>query len=385
MADKQQKTGSIRQALDWAKHNMRLVLVIAIFVVAVIAIVFIALAGGNPLNRLRQIFSSSQYGSIPIDSHTSSGYAAFDDGLAVGTISGLFTYDIEGKETALAQNPMTVPQLRTGGNLVLACDIGGSAVCAIEAGHGEVYNEHLDGILLDGDVSADGAACYALSTPATKTLLTVLDADQHNIYNWYSETAFIPQCAVSAGATHLVGISLGQQSGIFESSAVIFSTTAEDPLATVSLGNDYFVDLDFVTGNTLCAVGEAGAHFFNLSGETIGVYDYSDTYLTHYDIQGDGFIALTTNKNRAGGQFTLTTLDTSGKQLSSLQISSPILDISAAGNYLAVLTEDDLTIYNARLKVCAQTSNEAEATQVVARTNGTALMISDEAAILFAA
>ena len=384
MAKETKSPNKLQLALDWTKHNLRLVLVIAIFVFAVIAIVFIALAGGNPLNRLRQIFSSSQYGSIPIDSHTSSGYAAFDDGLAVGTISGLFTYDIEGKETALAQNPMTVPQLRTGGNLVLACDIGGSAVCAIEAGHGEVYNEHLDGILLDGHVADDGAFCYAVSTQTTKTLLTVLDADQHNIFNWYSETAFIPQCAVSAGASHLVGVSLGQQSGIFESTAVIFSTTEEEPLAAVSLGNDYFVDLDFVTANSLCAVGEAGMHFFTLSGEQLGVYDYADTYLTHYDVQGDGFIALTTNKNRAGGQFTLTTLDTNGKQLSTLQVASPILDISAAGNYLAVLTEDDLTVYNARLKVCAQTSNDADATRVVARTNGTALMISDEAAILFA-
>ena len=141
-----------QQALSWLKHNLRLVVVVAVFALAVISIVFIALAGGNPLNRLRQIFSGSHYGSIPIDSHTTSGYAAFDDGLAIGTISGLFTYDMEGKETALAQNSMTVPQLRTGGDLVLACDIGGSAVCAIKAGHGEVYNEHLDGLLLDGDV-----------------------------------------------------------------------------------------------------------------------------------------------------------------------------------------------------------------------------------------
>ena len=379
-----EKKNAAHKAMSWLKQNLRLVLVIAVFAIAVISIVFIALAGGNPLNRLRQIFSSSQYGSIPIDSHTTSGYADFDGGLAIGTISGLFTYDMEGKETAIAQNAMTVPQLRTGGNLVLACDIGGSAVCAIEAGHGEVYNEHLDGILLDGDVSADGAACYAVSTQTTKTLLTVLDADQHNIYNWYSETSFIPQCAISTGASHLVGISLGQQGGSYESTAVVFSTAEEEPLTTVSLGNDYFVDLDFVSGSTLCAVGEAGIHFFNLSGDQLGVYDYSDTFLTHYDIQGDGFIALATNKNRAGGQFTLTTLDTSGKQLSTLQIASPIQDISASGNYLAVLTEDELIIYNARLKLCAQTANEASATQVVARANGTALMISDGEAILFA-
>lgn len=382
MAESPSKKNPLKQGADYVRTNRRLVLVITVFALAVISIVFIALSGGNPLYRLRQIFSGS-YGSVEFEAHTANGYAGFDDGLAVGTISGLFTYDLNNHETALAQCSMSVPQLRTGGDTVLACDIGGSNICAIQAGKGEVLNQRLDGTLLDGNVSQDGAICYAISSPATKTLLCVLDAEQRNVYNWYSETVYFNQCAVSDAATHLVGIRLAQESGAFESSAVIFSTTQEEPRATVSLGSEYFVDLDFVTGSTLCAVGEGSAHFFDLSGEQIGVYDYSDTYLTHYDTQGDGFIALMTNKNRAGGQFTLTTLDTTGKELTSTQISGPILDISAAGNYLAVLTADQLVIYNARLKVCAQRAH-TDATQVVARSDGSALLIADGTATLFA-
>lgn len=377
------KKSPLAPALEFLRRNARMCIVALVFFLAVITIVFVALAGGNPLYRLRQIFGGRDYGTIRFDDHTSNGYAAFDDGLAVGTISGLFTYDLQNQETNLAQNAMSVPQLRTGGGTVLACDIGGSAVCAIDAEAGTVLNERLDGTLLDGDVSDGGALCYAVSTSGTKTLLTVLDPEHHEIYHWYSETAFFNQCAVSQTGSHLVGISLGQQNGAFDSTAVIFSTTQEEPLASLSLGSDYFLDLDFTGSNSLCAIGESGTRCFTLGGELLGSYDYSDTYLTHYDTGGDGFIALATNKNRAGGQFQLTTLDTSGKELASIQISAQILDISAAGNYLAVLSTDGLVIYNARLKVCAQTADTNSAKQVAARSNGTALLIGSGEATLF--
>lgn len=383
MADPKPKKKPLQQSMAYVKANRRPILVIALFVIAVVSIVFIALSGGNPLYRLRQLFGGGTYGTITFEAHTANGYAGFENGLAIGTISGLFTYDLDGQETALSQISMSVPLLRTGGNTVLACDIGSGNLCAIQADQGAVLNERLDGTLLDGNVSSDGAICYAISSPATKTMLCVLDAAQNNIYNWYSETVFFNQCALSQGASHLVGIRLAQENGAFESSAVIFDTTEEEPQAIVSLGDTYFLDLDFVTGDTLCAVGENSTHFFDLSGELLSVYDYSDTYLTHYDTRGDGFIALMTNKNRAGGQFTLTTLDTTGKLLESIQLSGTILDISAAGNYLAVLTTEQLVIYNARLKVCAQTE-QTGANQVVAYANGTALLIADGTATLFA-
>lgn len=374
----------LARTLEFFRYNKRLVAVVVIFALAVLSIVFIALSSGNPLYRLRQILHGGNYGTIHFDDSTSNGYANFDDGLAVGTVSGLFTYDLYNRETCTAQNSMSVPLLKTGGNIVLACDIGGSCLCAIDADKGQVLNERLDGTLLDADVSESGAICYALSTKTTKTLLTVLDAEQNETYHWYSETAFFNQCSVSETGSHLVGISLGQQNGAYESSAVIFETDQEEPTAILSLGNEYFLDLDFVSGSTLCAIGEDSAHFFHLNGEQTGVYDYSDTYLTHYDTQADGFIALATNKNRAGGQFTLITLDTSGKELASTLIEDEILDISTAGNYLAVLTTEKLTVYNARLKVCAQTDQISSASQVVARENGSALLISGSEAVLFA-
>ena len=48
-----------------------------------------------------------------------------------------------------------------------------------------------------------------------------------------------------------------------------------------------------------------------------------------------------------------------------------------------MLSTDGLVIYNARLKVCAQTTDTNSAKQVAARSNGTALLIGSGEATLF--
>ena len=122
----------LRQMLAALRRNRRLAIVIAVFVLAVLVVGFLALAGGNPLVQLRRLFHHGQYGTITFDAHTNNGYAAFDGGLAVGTISGLFTYDLYNEETNAVQSGMSTPLLKSGEDTVLACDIGGSTICAVK-------------------------------------------------------------------------------------------------------------------------------------------------------------------------------------------------------------------------------------------------------------
>ena len=169
----------LRQMLAALRRDRRLAIVIAVFVLAVLVVGFLALAGGNPLVQLRRLFHHGQYGTITFDAHTNGGYAAFDGGLAVGTISGLFTYDLYNEETNAVQQGMSTPLLKSGEDTVLACDIGGSTICAVKKGKGTVFQDRLDGTILTPDLADDGALCYALATKSDKTLLTVLDAEQN--------------------------------------------------------------------------------------------------------------------------------------------------------------------------------------------------------------
>ena len=72
-----------------------------------------------------------------------------------------------------------------------------------------------------------------------------------------------------------------------------------------------------------------------------------------------------------------------GTELASLDVNREVLDISAAGRYLAVLYTDSLVIYNQELQVYASLNGTDFATGVLLRPDGSALLLSSENAGLF--
>ena len=71
----------------------------------------------------------------------------------------------------------------------------------------------------------------------------------------------------------------------------------------------------------------------------------------------------------------MTTVGAAGEALGSLDFDEQILDFSAAGKYVAVLTAGQLRIYDNTMHLYAQTDNDAGATNVVQRTDGTVILL----------
>ena len=69
------------------------------------------------------------------------------------------------------------------------------------------------------------------------------------------------------------------------------------------------------------------------------------------------------------------TVDKTGSELGSLYIGQEILDLSACGKYVAVLTSEGLTIYNRDLTVYHETLETGTATAVVMREDGSVLLL----------
>ena len=78
---------------------------------------------------------------------------------------------------------------------------------------------------------------------------------------------------------------------------------------------------------------------------------------------------------QAGNRYQVTTVDAAGEALGSLDFDEQILDFSAAGKYVAVLTAGQLRIYDNTMHLYAHTDNDAGATNVVLRADGTALLL----------
>ena len=76
-------------------------------------------------------------------------------------------------------------------------------------------------------------------------------------------------------------------------------------------------------------------------------------------------------------------MDSDGETIASLELEDQILDLSAAGRYVAVLTAAELTIYTKDLQPYQVLDNTMGARNVTLRSDGTAYLASGETAQLY--
>lgn len=365
------------------KGLVKKIVTFLVVIVAVLAFVSLVLfSDGLNLDSLRRMVKylnvdTGSYGYFVFDSHGSNQYAAVGDGLAVASVSGLEVYDKEGEEIFVLQKQMDLPQVQVRGELSMAYDVGGKTLLMLHSREGEVLRLEEKRPILDADLSDGGYLCLSTSASGYKSVLSVYSNDQDLIYRWLSSTTYIPLCTISPNGRDLAAIALGQSEGVYESSLYVFKTDSEEIQQTVSLGSELIYDVAFVKDDVVCAVGESAVTYINLRGEILGSYSYADQYLKDFDDRGDGFLTLTLNMYRAGNRYSIVNVDDKGNEIASVYVGKEILDISASGRYLAVLTPDDLTIYTQSLHVYHETVETGNATSVVMREDGSVLLMGN--------
>ena len=231
--------------------------------------------------------------------------------------------------------------------------------------------------ILDADIAADDSICYLSSEPGYKSVLYVYNSQQSLIYRWLSASQYFMRCAVASGSKYAAAAVLGQQDGMFESSVVLFRTDAEEIACTIPIGNAMIYDLHFVSDSKLCVLAEDALSFYDLDGNLLGSFSYGESYLKDYTTDGSGCLTLVMNLYQAGNRYTVLTVGYDGAELGRLSSGEQILDISAAGKYLAILTSSSLSIYDQTLQEYDVSDNTAGAASVVMRADGSAILLAN--------
>ena len=125
--------------------------------------------------------------------------------------------------------------------------------------------------------------------------------------------------------------------------------------------------------------------FLALSGDGSlgGSYDYAYPYLRGSTLGGTDFGALVLSRYRSGSAGKLVTVGAEGNLIASLDTQRDVLDISAAGKYLAVLYSDELVIYTSDLAEYASLADTQYARGVRMRADGSAVLLGSQHGWLF--
>ena len=363
------------------KHPRLLFVLLPITVLLLVLAALSILQGGTLFGSIgRFLRYSGSETTFSFDAHSANSYVSFHRGLAVASLGGLQCYDDDGSQIAMEQNQMDPPVALGNRSTAMSFGVGGSTITTVHYRKGTQAAITVPGSLVDADLSSDSCIGYSSIQPGYKSVLTALDSEGGEVYSWYSSTRFFGPCAISEKAAELCAVAPGIETGGFETTAVMFATDSEEPLAELSLGSDMIYDLSFIGRRRLCAVGETQLHFFGSDGKHYSTYSFGGSELLVYDLGGSGFAAIVLDTNQVGGRFCITTLNVSGQELASISLDEEIRDISANGNYLAVLTTHSLRVYDSKLHLCYTEENVGFASAVCVQQDGAALLIEGNTA-----
>jgi hypothetical protein len=253
---------------------------------------------------------------------------------------------------------------------------------AVHGEKGELLRRTEDGKIFDVDVSFGDTIATAVAEKGYKTVLRVYDAEQQETYRWFSSSQYMPHCAVSPNGEVLAAAAVSHGEGSFNSAVYLFSTRREEPVAIYNLGNETVYDLRFTDDHTLWVLGEKTLTVLDAEGSLLGAYQLASRRLHSYDFSAEGFAVLCLNMLESGESYAVVTVDRNGRELACTELTG-VLDVTACGKYLSVLTARELFVFRRKLQSYAQTPNTWLATSAFVREDGTVLPVTGNSAHLY--
>ena len=386
MTDKTREKQNSRKA----GRALRSFLIFFLVLVIVLGVVVVAAyRDGTGFDVLRRYFNYGSGESVggeviyDYDAAPSNHFALAGDHLVVLSTTSLQVLDASGGEVWSAAVKMDAPALESGGGRAVAYDVGGTELYLVD-GEGEVMNLTADEeeVFISARLNTNGWLAVTSEKRNYKGWVGVYNDAGKLAFEFYSSRRFVTDAYVTDDGSHLAAVTLGQESGTFVSNVVLYDLTQEEPVADYSVKDGLVVSVG-QQSDRIATVSDTCLTFADAEGKVHGTYPYNGGYLREYDLGGEDFAVLLLNRYQSGSVGKLVSVGTDGTEVGSLDINREILNLSAAGRYLAVLYTDSLVIYNRELQVYATLRGTGFARAVIMRPDGSALLLSSESATLF--
>ena len=325
---------------------------------------------------------SGQIDAFQFDSSGRGGFSSLGDDLLVWSSAGIRLYSSSGVEYLNDALSLLHPMADIRDDAAVVYDAGGTTL-RVYADRAQIFS--LDAEqgheILSARMGPGRTLAVVTRETGYKGVVTLYGSDFQPTMAIRISTRYVMDAIPSQDGKTIAVLTVGQSNNTFESTLALYDRAGDEAFAQCSLGNNAILDLS-CSGGVFWALGETGLSIVSTDGAANLTCDYGGAYLKDYSLGGDGHAALLLGKYRAGSSTTLTTVDTKGETIATLDLEDQILDLATSGRYVAVLTASTLTIYTKDLQVYETIDNTMGARNVVLRSDGTAYLASGETAQL---
>lgn len=307
--------------------------------------------------------------------------ALIDGDPAICDQNGIALFTDEGQELNSLKRNLYTPVLQASDDHLLLHDIGGTTALVLDKEGALLTELSISGQIIDAALSAVDRFAVLSTADTANSILEVYYSDGTLLFRRTAKSHFLNACALSPDGAYVAAVLMEQRNVSFTSTVQLFRTDVEDPIAEVPTDCGLVFDLAFVDNDTLCAVGAYGLTFLDTDGNIVCEYSFQDAGLTGYCI-ADGQIALTLDTYDLSARYRLVLLDARGRETAACTLDEGADAVSLRGRYVAVLGDTTVRIYTTALEAVAAEENGGAYTAVQVRTDGTAILMGDQQAML---
>ena len=362
----------------------------------VLAVVFgiVALAASRDLTSFDSIRRMLSYNKVTqdeqgraqaytFDTDRTNVYALLGERLVVASTTRISVLADDGTQVFTQNANMTSPAIEVGGKCAVIYDIGGkSAFLVGEKGLIRDCSELCTGGILAASVNESDYLALTTEQNGYKSVVSVYDPTGTLLFAYRSSESYVLDACVLRDCKHLAAVTAGETDGVFSSTLSFYSLSSKTPESVNVLSGSLVLSLENM-GGRLAALADDRLTLFGTNGSLSGSYRYDYPHLRAQSMEGDGYAALLLSRYQSGNTLQLVTLNSDGEPIGTEDINREVLDISAAGKYIAVLYSDSLTIYTSDLREYAVLESTDYAKSVFMRPDGTALLLGNGVAWLY--
>lgn len=369
--------------------NRKKLLLLGIAAAVVLIVLIIALPGSSIFGGIRRTFT---YARLDKDENRcaelyqyagekKNSFAAVDDGLVLASVGEIQVMDESGAVRYADGLKFHEVAISRSTDRTAVYDIGGTEVYVVNV-EGLLHHIICDGTILTANLNEKGWLAVTVNKSGYKAAVYVYDPDGELTFEFDSSERFVMTASVSRDGREMAAVTMGQEKGTFVSSVVFYKLNQNEPYASCDLPGDAVYHLGLLRDN-YCAVAENALYFIGKNGKIHNTYDFGGDFLRRCSFSDEEYAVVQLADYKSGSQGRLVTVDAGGREIASLDIKSEVLHLSTAGNYVAVLFSDHLTVYNRRLKEIATLENISFAREALIRKDGSAILAGNDRASLY--
>jgi len=319
-------------------------------------------------------------GDFSFEPHTSNVYAAFKGGLVVVSAADATVYGPDGRQIRREHFAADSPAISAGENAVAAYDIGGASLIVFDEDE-LLFSYRSDRQLIDASVNERSWVAVCETSGEYKGVVTVFDESGRSLYKWYSAQGYVLAASISPNGKYLAVVTLQQKQEVFRSVVSVFALSSEDVRAEYQLEDDVIIDIGFIKNDLIACVSESSLVYLDAEAREKAVYDY-DGFSLHNYIIGPDYTVLSLSRTNSGLNGRIVTVDLSGREMGSADVSGTVQCISSGGGRIAALIENSTVLYTSSMKEDGELSSSG-AKKVLLTDDGSVLILTNTDAKLY--